>query len=249
MPAGQRPGAEVLANLADIIVTAEEGEQVDLTDQSTIEEALNGVLSPAEIALVAPALSEAAQRIDDATDLGQISEAQAAALTSGNDLDNLLTGGLLGDALFGFGGNDGLNGNDGDDRLDGGAGDDHLDGGSGSDTAAYDTAAAGVTVNLGLGSASGGAGNDTLVGIENVIGSSFADVLTGNATNNVLDAGAGADSLTGGAGNDVLTGGAGADRIDGGAGSDTAGYEASSAAVSINLVAGKFSGGDATGTC
>jgi Ca2+-binding RTX toxin-like protein len=57
----------------------------------------------------------------------------------------------------------------------------------------------------------GGAGNDTLTGIENLVGSGFDDILTGDAGANVLSAGAGADSLDGGAGADTLNGGAGAD--------------------------------------
>jgi Ca2+-binding RTX toxin-like protein len=56
--------------------------------------------------------------------------------------------------------------------------------------------------------------SDTLISIENLIGSGFNDNLTGNAGNNVLDGGAGNDLLTGGAGSDVLTGGAGSDTFD-----------------------------------
>jgi Ca2+-binding RTX toxin-like protein len=53
--------------------------------------------------------------------------------------------------------------------------------------------------------------------------------------------------LNGGAGNDTLTGGAGADTLIGGAGSDTASYVTSGAAVTIDLLAGTGSGGDADG--
>lgn len=49
------------------------------------------------------------------------------------------------------------------------------------------------------------AGGDTLVGIENVIGSAFDDSLTGNS---------GANILRGGAGDDLLDGGAGVDSAD-----------------------------------
>lgn len=65
--------------------------------------------------------------------------------------------------------------------------------------------------------------------IENAIGGSGNDTLTGNRGDNGLDGGAGndtingglgADTLMGGEGNDVLTGGAGADRLEGGAGDD-----------------------------
>ena len=58
--------------------------------------------------------------------------------------------------------------------------------------------------------------------IENAVGGSGNDILTGNSANNRLDGGAGNDAITGAAGNDTLTGGAGYDTIDGGAGVDTA---------------------------
>ncbi len=58
--------------------------------------------------------------------------------------------------------------------------------------------------------------------IEDAIGSSFDDVLAGNAAVNALLGGAGNDLLYGAGGNDVLVGGAGDDRIDGGDGLDTA---------------------------
>jgi Ca2+-binding RTX toxin-like protein len=69
--------------------------------------------------------------------------------------------------------------------------------------------ATGVTLNLGVLSngnsvASGGFGNDLIKGIENLVGSAYADTLTGNS---------GANVLAGGMGKDVLTGGAGADKF------------------------------------
>jgi glucose/arabinose dehydrogenase len=86
------------------------------------------------------------------------------------------------DILRGLGGNDVLYGGAGDDLLDGGAGADVLIGGSGTDTAVYGSSGSAVTVNLATGLGSGGeAEGDILSGIENVIGSPFGDVLTGNA--------------------------------------------------------------------
>ena len=119
---------------------------------------------------------------------------------------------LLGSAF-----NDTLTGNSGNNVIEGGAGDDTVNGGSGTDTASYASAGAAVTVNLGLGGqwASGGAGNDVLSNFENVLGSAFADTLTGNTNANVLNGGAGNDLLFGDAGGDTLTGGAGADRFSG----------------------------------
>ncbi|WP_342241490.1 M10 family metallopeptidase C-terminal domain-containing protein [Inquilinus sp. OTU3971] len=98
-----------------------------------------------------------------------------------------------------------LSGWGGDDVLRGGAGADRLDGGAGSDTASYYTGTVGVAINLSAGTGSGGdAQGDTLVGIENVNGSTGADQITGNAAANVLN---------GWAGQDVLRGGGGADRF------------------------------------
>src|SRR5258706_15697760 len=89
-----------------------------------------------------------------------------------------------------------LGGGAGNDTLDGGAGDDTLDGGAGTDTASYGSAGSGVTVSLAIAGAQNtvGAGSDTLIGLENLTGSSFNDVLTGDAGANVLDGGAGTDT-------------------------------------------------------
>jgi Ca2+-binding RTX toxin-like protein len=57
--------------------------------------------------------------------------------------------------------------------------------------------------------------------IENAVGGSGSDMLTGNQVANRLKGGAGRDTLTGLAGDDVLEGGLGADTLIGGAGSDT----------------------------
>ncbi|MDQ3124421.1 MAG: M10 family metallopeptidase C-terminal domain-containing protein, partial [Pseudomonadota bacterium] len=70
----------------------------------------------------------------------------------GNDTINGLAGS---DHLNGGSGNDTLNGGDGDDVLIGALGDDTINGGAGVDTADYAGAGAGVTVHLGLGTASG----------------------------------------------------------------------------------------------
>ena len=58
-------------------------------------------------------------------------------------------------------------------------------------------------------------------GIENVIGTAFADTVLGNARDNTLAGLAGDDTLAGRTGDDTFTGGAGDDRFDGGAGTDT----------------------------
>jgi Ca2+-binding RTX toxin-like protein len=100
-----------------------------------------------------------------------------------------------------------------DDVIEGNAGNNVLAGGAGTDTLSYANAAAGITISLATTTAqnTGGAGSDTISAFENLIGSGFADTLTGTTTANVI---------FGGAGNDILTGGGGADALDGGAGSD-----------------------------
>ncbi|MBV9528972.1 calcium-binding protein, partial [Sphingomonas sp.] len=110
----------------------------------------------------------------------------------------------------------------GNDRLISGPAADTFDGGDGIDAVDYQKAAAGVTVTLGTNGAAGsGGGGDTLLNVENVYGSAFADTLAGNEGANVLKGGAGNDHLYGGDGNDILEGDAGTDRVYGGAGNDT----------------------------
>ena len=110
---------------------------------------------------------------------------------AGNGATNVLTGRDGNDILAGAAGNDTLTGDTGNDLLNGGVGNDLLNGGIGTDTADYGTftiggqavsgATAGVTVDLNLIGAqnTGGAGTDTLVGIENLTGSNFNDTLAG----------------------------------------------------------------------
>ncbi len=149
---------------------------------------------------------------------------------------------------------DTLLGAGGDDLLEGRGGDDVLDGGAGADTASYAGAAGGVTVDLGVsGQQDTGEGRDTLIAVENLVGSAHDDLLTGNGAANDFSAGdgqdwlitngggdrliggAGHDSLWGGDGDDVIEGGLGDDTLFGGTGSDTASYATATAAVRIDL--------------
>jgi Ca2+-binding RTX toxin-like protein len=131
----------------------------------------------------------------------------------GSNSDDRITGSAGANTLLGNGGNDVLRGEAGGDRLDGGAG---------LDQASYETSAAGVTIDLLLGTGTGGdAAGDVLSGIEIVIGSRHADRLTGTAERDALHGGDGDDILIDGAGHDRLTGGIGQDRIEGGGGNDS----------------------------
>lgn len=116
------------------------------------------------------------------------------------------------------------------DHLLGGLGDDHmqgrggvnlLDGGDGDDWAEYSMATRGVSVDVFQTSAQNtGISTDTLLNVENLLGSSYADTLGGNGWSNVVDGGGGDDELHGGRGNDDLRGGDGNDVLTGGIGND-----------------------------
>lgn len=133
----------------------------------------------------------------------------------GNAANNTLIGFGGDDNLQGRGGDDNLQGRDGNDLLLGGAGNDILDGGTGIDSASYYSNGQRVIVNLAITTAQDtqGAGTDTLIGIENLIGSAYNDWLTGDGGANTLSGSAGDDVLAGRGGADVLIGGAGADRF------------------------------------
>ncbi len=154
-----------------------------------------------------------------AESVGSAATAPVAALPgltlTGTSAADVLTGGAGDDTIAGGAGNDTLSGGDGDDRLEGGSGRDALNGGAGIDTASYAGSAAGVVVDLQTGKGSGGdAQGDLLSGIESLVGSGFADTLSGSAGVNAMFGGAGNDVLRGRGGADSLTGGAGADRFD-----------------------------------
>ena len=109
---------------------------------------------------------------------------------------------------------------------------DTLDGGDGIDTVSYANIAASnqmLRVNLGnpedatWGNNNEAAVGDKYIGIENIQGSAFADVLIGNTDSNSLSGGSGDDTLMGGGG--------GADTFDGGDGSDTVSYQLDTNAV------------------
>ena len=149
----------------------------------------------------------------------------------------VVTGGDGDDSLTGSPQTNELEGGAGNDTLDGGLGSDSMAGGDGTDTATYAARTAPVTVmaTVGGGPIDGefGEGDNVLGDVENVIGGSgndsltggdAANVLTGGSGNDDLDGGADADTLAGGDGSDRLQGRGGADVFDGGAGGDTATY-------------------------
>lgn len=166
------------------------------------------------------------------------------ARINGNNRSNTLNGTSGNDIIYGLGGNDTLFGNGGNDVLEGGTGADHMDGGDGIDRVEYRRSSSAVTVNLALGYGVGGeAQGDTYVSIENVYGSRYNDIITGNIADNLLygrngndtlNGGAGNDDLYGGNGNDILNGGIGSDDLIGGRGSDTYEFTKGDGADTIN---------------
>ena len=115
---------------------------------------------------------------------------------------------------------DDLTGDAGDNVIEGGPGIDDLDGGGGTDTVSYRSSPSSVTVTINGDAFKGDAAGDMLSGFENIIGSAYDDILTGNTSDNTIEGLAGADTL------------------DGGGGTDTLSYESSNAGVTINLERG-----------
>jgi Ca2+-binding RTX toxin-like protein len=161
------------------------------------------------------------------------------------------------DEIRAYGGNDFIFGLGGSDDILGGAGADHIDGGSGDDYSEYYDSPEAVFVSLVTGQGFGGtAQGDTLVSIENLWGSHYADWLVGNDADNafygddgndLLATGNGADIINGGTGDDILKGGGGADRLDGSTGIDTASYVGSATGVFVSLYDDIADYGDAAG--
>ena len=144
----------------------------------------------------------------------------------GNDGDDIIHGGVGVDVLFG---------GDGDDVLSGGWNLDTLNGGNGSDTVNYSLISGdnaghggnGFAINLTAGMTTTRVESlvaDTLSNIENVVGSSKGDIITGDDGNNILQGNNGRDIIHGGDGNDILSGGLELDTLHGGDGIDRVDY-------------------------
>ena len=127
----------------------------------------------------------------------------------GTGLGDTITGSASNDILRGGGGNDTLNGVGGIDLID------FTDGTSGIN----------VTLVQGTGGSfnlvAAGLGTDTYSNFEGMIGTAFADTLTGSSSNDELRGGNGNDTIGGLGGNDRIVGGDGADVLTGGLGNDS----------------------------
>ena len=166
--------------------------------------------------------SSVANKIDGGSGVDTISYAgSSAAVTVNLGVTTAQTGGYAaGDTLFNI---ENIIGSSYNDIITGSSLANRIEGASGVDTVSYANSTAAVNVNLGLTTAQSGgyAAGDTLVSIENIIGSAYNDTLTGSSASN---------------------------KIDGGAGIDTVSYASSNAAVNVNLaVTTTQSGGHAAG--
>ena len=121
---------------------------------------------------------------------------------TGSDDSEIMGGSAGADELDGRGGNDVILGSEGNDLITGGLGQDLID---------FSTTQTGITVDLASGKVTYGGWLQTVSDVEDVLGTAFDDVITGNENANIL---------SGGAGSDLIDGGAGADRLIGGDGDD-----------------------------
>jgi Ca2+-binding RTX toxin-like protein len=177
------------------------GVGIDVLDYSFL---LNGV-----IVNLAQGIANGACGTDYIAGIEEVRGSQTSDTLTGSIGDEILYGDYFYDPTF-----------SGNDFLEGGSGNDTLIGNLGNDIASYLGASSSVTVNLSTGTATGGAGTDSLNTVEGLLGSSFNDYLIGDIYNNTLDGRPGNDTLFGGVGNDTLYGLEGNDSLDGGDGND-----------------------------
>jgi Ca2+-binding RTX toxin-like protein len=141
----------------------------------------------------------------------------------GNDGDDSLIGGSVGNTIDGGNGHDVIQavgpgsfyGQFGNDQITTGDGVDYIDGGDDNDT---------INAGGGADEVDGGAGNDSIdggAGVDILQGFTGMDDLRGGLDNDTLDGGPGMDRLNGGPGNDTLRGGDDRDVIHGESGADT----------------------------
>jgi Ca2+-binding RTX toxin-like protein len=168
-----------------------------------------------------------------------------------NNLSNVFVGSVtfvpVVGAILGDAGNNTLAGTGGNDVFQGFGGNDTIDGQSGFDRAIYLDATGSITVDMTAGTVSGpGVGNDTLVRIEAIQGSNFADhySASGFAGNSgVPGTPIGFNSFEGMGGDDVIVGTVNSS----GQISTRISYLSATAAVVVDIAAGTASGDASVG--
>lgn len=135
-----------------------------------------------------------------------------------------ITGGSGDDYFVGNSANNIFHGGAGHDYFVASLGFDTYYGDTGYDMVDYSGVGTGLTIRpTGYGYTTviaGGKSYDSLYSVENVIGTHFNDVISGDAADNYLRGMKGQDRLSGGASGDVLNGGAGNDQLTGAADAD-----------------------------
>lgn len=162
----------------------------------------------------------------------------------GGNIANVIEGNMGHDIIEGLGGDDHLYGDGGEDTITGGEGRDYIDGGADYDIASYADSDEGVIIHMTGESFGGTAEGDTLVNIEEVVGSDHNDVFYGTGDSPVQNQD---NVFRGEAGDDTFIGDAGADTYNGGADTDTVDYRGSKGSVEVHLDTGTGQGGDAEG--
>lgn len=235
-----------LAN--DTITTGIENDIVDgnigndTLDYSTYNNIDNDLGIVADLTTGSVTKKYASNNTDTISNIENVTGTQDNDTITGNSEVNTLQGLAGNDTLRGMAGSDTLDGGIGNDVLEGGADADIIKGGSGNDTASYENASGSVSVDLddgnGKGVVSGADGNDTLFEIENVRGSAYADIITGDNNSNILEGLGGDDTFFVSGGSDTIYGGSGANDIYG----DTLNASNSSVAHRIDLEGGQVIG-------
>jgi Ca2+-binding RTX toxin-like protein len=119
------------------------------------------------------------------------------------------------------------------------SGSDMIDGGGGEfDLVAYADASVPVTIDLAAGTAVGQGIDARMSGIEDVVGSTFNDTLTGNDLANFMWGVDGDDTVSSGNGDDFIEIPLGNDDVDGGAGLDIAAFVFAEGSVTADLATG-----------
>ena len=174
---------------------------------------------------------------DNVTLLGRL----AADLNAQDFIFEAVAGDAANDMLTGSAGKDTIRGFGGSDSMQGFAGSDLIDGGDMTDRAIYTDALGPITVDMAAGTVSGaGVGVDTLISVEAIRGSSFADtyVATNYAGGSVFGSNTpGFNSFEGMEGDDTIVG----------SGSTQISYQSATAAVTVDIAAGTAIGDASVG--